>query len=332
MILNEKWTNRFINTISCIGTLFGLWQSIRAIKDQQRCELILSTVFMILFTLVIIFFNYNKKKYLDLCAVCNSMSLNNRLQSLRELILIKHRELNGEDHKYKIKNAKFYYILSPSKESKDTYDIHYSISFELCKPWFISRDSKSCTVRFFAITLATSPQNFISEIVSRNEQITEKCSTIIKCAKKNYTIRGESGSKEKIYSGLYEIITVIPPDIAKKKQIELRFSYDILGQIKKEQNKHSFTIIPHNYSSKMNKFEVRIQTSNMHIDNLELQRYGINGEFEIAELFIPCEITEHVSEMSNKIATGNVARGDQAYYTLVKPDMNSAYSVQFDLS
>lgn len=326
--LNEKLTNKFINALSCVGTILGLHQAIQAIMDQQCLKSVVSIGFTLGSVWVLIFFHYNKKKYVDLYAVCSSMSLNNRLQSLREMILIKHREIIGNDNKYKIKNAKFYYILSQSETNENAYDLHYSISFKLCKTWFMRKCTRDRTLRFFVLTLSSAPQNFIAEIITESEMSVESYSTIIECAKKDYTTRGESGSKEKVYSGLYEIITVIPQDIAKKKQIEIRFSYDVLGQIKKAQDKHSFTIIPRNYSTKINKFEVRVQTKNIPIDNLELQRYGISGDFEIVELFIPCEPTNLLFESSGE---ETIVEGASEHYALVKPDMNSAYSIQFDL-
>ena len=329
--MNERLTNKFINAVSYLGTILGLYQAIQAIKDQQCFKIIVSVALTLVFVLLLIFFHQNKKKYVDLYAVCNSMSLNNRLQSLREMILIKHREIIDNDNKYRIKNAKFYYILSQSKTDENAYDLHYSISFKLCKTWLMRKSTRDRTLRFFAITLSAAPQNFTSEIITESEMSVESYSTVIECAKKNYTTRGESGSREKGYAGLYEIITVIPRDIAKKKQIEIRFSYDIFGQIKKEQDKHSFTIIPRNYSTQINEFEIRVQTKNVPIDNLELQRYGISGEFEVAELFIPCEPTNLLFEPSREICVGAIGEDTCEHHVLVKPDMNSAYSIQFDL-
>lgn len=331
--MNDKFTKRIIDYISLIGTIAGLYQTYQAIEDQQWYNIIAIIVFMTAFFLILIFFHYKKKRYVDLYAICNSMSLNNRLQSLREMILIKHREITNNNNKYKIKSAKFYYILSQSRIDKSTYDIHYSISFKLCKTWLMRKSTRDRTFRFFAITLSTVPQNFTSEIITEDKMPVENYSTEIVCANKNYTTRGESGSNEKEYSGLYEFIAVIPQEIAKKKQIEIRFSYDILSQVKKAQNKHSFTIVPRNYSAhQIKKLEVRVQAKNIFIDNLEFQRYGINGEFEIAELFIPCEPTNLLCNPPIGKCVEAITQNVHEHYVSIKPDMNSAYSIQFDLS
>lgn len=329
--MNEKLTNKVVSVISLIGTFLGAFQTVEMIIDKQRSNIVPSVILTLAFALLFIFFHNSKKKYVDLYAVCNSMSLNNRLQSLREIILIKHREIIGNDNKYRIKKAKFYYTLSQSKIDSNAYDLHYSISFKLCKTWLMQRCTKDRTLRFFAITLSASPKNFTSEIITEAEIPIEGQSTIVECAKKNYTTRGESGSNEIEYSGLYEIITVVPPDMAKKKHIEIRFSYDILGQIKKSQDKHNITIIPRNYSTRVDEFEVVVQTKNVQIDNLELQRYGINGEFEIAELFIPCKFSNFPCELSYKNIEKNIDEEIHEHYAFVKPNMSSAYSIQFDL-
>ncbi len=304
---------------------------IQAMINREKLNIAFSILMFIALMALISAFNYNKKKYVDLYAVCSSMALNNRLQSLREIILIKHREMMGNNNRYKIENAKFHYILSQSKEDKNAYDIHYSMSFKLIKPLFMRRSINNRTFRFFIITLEASPKNFKSKIITNKNISAQNSIKTIKCAKNNYTIRGESGSREKSYSGLYDIITVIPPDIAKKKCIEINISYDILGQIKKTQDKHSFTIIPHNYSSKIKRLEVRVQNNAIEIDNLELQRYGINEEFEIAELFIPCEPTSPLCGNSREASIESTTEDIYEHYTLIKPNMASAYSVQFDL-
>ena len=195
--MNDKFTKRIIDYISLIGTIAGLYQTYQAIEDQQWYNIIAIIVFMTAFFLILIFFHYKKKRYVDLYAICNSMSLNNRLQSLREMILIKHREITNNNNKYKIKSAKFYYILSQSRIDKSTYDIHYSISFKLCKTWLMRKSTRDRTFRFFAITLSTVPQNFTSEIITEDKMPVENYSTEIVCANKNYTTRGGKWQQRK---------------------------------------------------------------------------------------------------------------------------------------
>ena len=337
--MNGKLTNIFINGVSILGTIVGFIQIIpvilsvilpeQSISIYQYIEGIVSVLAFVTLVILVIFIYRNKKTYVDLHTICSSMALNNRLQSLREIVLIKDREISGKNHTYRIKTAKFDYILSQTKGFENSYDVHYTIIFELVKPWFMLKGVKNRIFRFFIITLAAAPRNFVAQISTEKKDFDDIHSRIMQCAKKNYTVRGESGSNEKGYTGLYEIISVIPPDMAKKKKIEIKFTYDIIGQIKKEQSKHSFTIIPKNYSSKINKMEIRVQTKNIQIDNLEFQRYGINGEFEIAELFIPCEPT--IFSNLRESLTEDMGEDIYEHYTSTVPIMNSAYSVQFDL-
>lgn len=324
--VNAKYTTKFVNTISCVGTIYSLYQAVCGIKHQKYSEILFSLAFTIAFIILLLLFNYNKKKYVDLYAVCSSMSLNNRLQTLREIILIMHRQSIGNDNKHKIDNAKFTFVISPSQISADAYDIHYVICLDLHKPCFLCNNTIKRTFRFFIITLATAPQHFISKITANNDEMT------VYSSQKEYTIRGESGSKEKAYSGLYEIVTVIPSKMIKRKgrQIQLQYTYDVLGQIKKAQDKHSFTIIPRNFGVKIKKIEIYIQTKNMQVSNLELQRYGNDEKFEIAELFIPYKpfcLLSNISEGSSS----KVLENSYGYYTSMYPNIHSAYSVQFDL-
>lgn len=78
--VNEKLTNRVVNLISLIGTILGLNDIIQAIKDQQWNNIVAPIIIFLAFILVLIFFHHDKRGYVDLYAICNSMSLNNRLQ------------------------------------------------------------------------------------------------------------------------------------------------------------------------------------------------------------------------------------------------------------
>ena len=324
--MNAKYTTKFVNAISCVGTIYSLYQVLYEIKHERYPEILSSVAFAIAFIVLLLLFNYNKKKYLDLYTVCSSMSLNNKLQTLREIILILHRQSIGKDNKHKIDNAKFTFIVSPSQTSEDAYDIHYVIHLNLQKPFLPYNNTMKRTFRFFIITLATAPQHLISKVTANNDEIT------VYSSHKEYTVRGESGSKEKAYSGLYEIVTVIPHEILKKarSQIQLKYSYDVLGQIKKAQDKHSFTIVPRNFGSKIKKIEICVQTENMQVNNLELQRYGTDEKFEIAELFVPYNPSYSLSNIP--VGTScKKAENIHVYCTSMKPNIHSAYSVQFDL-
>ena len=163
----------------------GLYQAIQAIKDQQCFKIIVSVALTLVFVLLLIFFHQNKKKYVDLYAVCNSMSLNNRLQSLREMILIKHREIIDNDNKYRIKNAKFYYILSQSKTDENAYDLHciqYRSSY--VKHGLCENLQEIALCVFLLLRCQLAPQNFTSEIITESEMSVESYSTVIECAKK----------------------------------------------------------------------------------------------------------------------------------------------------
>lgn len=323
--MNENYTTKFVNIISCVGTIYSLYQAVYSIKNQRYPEIVFSFAFTVAFILLLVLFNHNKKKYVNLYAVCSSMSLNNRLQTLREMILIMHRESIGHSNKYRINSAKFKYVISPSQISADAYDIHYVICLDLHKPRFLHNNTIKRTLRFFIITLATAPQHFITKITTANNEMSV-CSS-----QKEYTIRGESGSKEKAYSGLYEIVTVIPREIIKTKghQIHLKYSYNVFGQIKKSQQKHSFSIIPRNFGLKIKKIEVYIQTRDIQIRNLELQRYCVDEKFEIAESFVPCNPSDFPPDILE--GSPNALENTCGYYTSIQPNIHSAYSVQFDL-
>lgn len=333
--MNTKIANWIISTISFAGTIIGIVQATFLTPKQEKLQIIISVSIAVIFALIFIFFYFTKKKYVDLYSVCSSMACNNRLQSLREFILIRHRAAHGNDNRYRIKKAKLNYTIFPSKEIPNCYDIHYTIAFKLLKPWYIPwfmmKSTKNRTLRFFIITLAAYPQNLVARIFTEKSLPNDNNILTTECTKKNSTVRGESGSNEKTYSGLYEIISVIPKDIAKNRQIEITFTYDIVGQIKAEQNKHSFTIVPSNYSRKIHELEVNVQFGNMIIDNLEFQRYGIDGEFEIAELFVPCESKSSSDFDYIPAPVGVTIKDIHRYYTSIVPMMNSVYSVQFDL-
>lgn len=310
-----------MSVISFFGTLAGLAQTIQVFMDPGDNNIVIPMILTIMFLALTILFSQSKKEFVDLYTVCSSVALNNRLQTLRELVMIQHREMMIKNHRYKINKAKFEYKLTQSKTDKMSYDLHYDISLDLTRPYLMRKTTKNRTLRFFAITLAAGPSNLkakFRDVSSSSGRCGHDDSVSVICVAKDCTTRGESGSNEKIYSGVYEFIVVLPDGYEKKNCINLTVSYDIFGQIKKDQGKHSFTIIPLNYGYKISELEVRVYTEDVKIRELEFQRFGVNGEFEIPALFEPVRETP---------AAGNI----QKFYSSIKPMKNSVYSVQFVL-
>lgn len=310
--MNAKIEDKFIQVLSVFGTLIGLFSAVyTAVTSKEGTfNVVVSVLLFVLFLAIIVFFRFYKKAFVDIYSICSSMALNNRLQSLREVILIRHRETQDDTNKYRVDQAYFEYVIK--KSDANSYDIDYIISFDLLKPWFMRRKQSAGhrTLTFFIITLGAAPENFAAEISGNAASGNSDAVKIIPVIQ-NATGRGESGSTEKAYAGLYKVITILPQNIEKGTHIE--FKYSIRGQIKTDQTKHSFTLIPQNYSSKINKMAIKIRSEGVHIHHPELQRYGADGRFEIAESFV--QKREEISE----------------YDVFLVPMMKSAYSIQFDL-
>lgn len=302
--MNSKLTDKFITITSVIGTIISIVQLFRP-DISNRCPAILV---IILFASVFLVFHKTKKSFADIYTICSCMALNNRLQSLRELVMVKYNELLSNCNKFHIHNACFRFHLTPSLISSDIYDVHYLINFELARPLFCGKSVNNYTIKFFVITLEASPEDFKTEISINNASF-QKIESVLH----NITTHGESGSKVKQYSGLWEITTVLPRNISRHDKIAIRFLYDVRGQIKKNQEKHSFTLIPKNYSSKIRQVEIVLSTRDIQITRPEFQRYAPNGDFEIATSFFRDE-----TEPSCLTAS-------------IRPIMDSAYSIQFDL-
>ena len=306
--MNKKIFEKFIFSISILGTIIGLVQTLVELLVRRGslefwCALLL---FVALVTTSIYLYKL-KAKFVDTVSICSVMALNNGLQALREAILIQDRRLKENYFTGKIAEAKFFYTISPSMGNMNSYDVHYFIEFKINKGFRL----KNRTFQFYVISLAAEPQNLVTRVV------TDGCEQLVKSSKKNCTIKGESGNAERMYAGLYEIITVIPQNLIEEKEIKIDYSYDVIGQIKAVQEKHNFVIIPENYSRKIKKMEVRVKGDQVQLENLELQHYGRDTTFEIAEPFFL-----HKSELDS---------GNCIFYTSTVPDMSAAYMIQLDL-
>lgn len=332
----RKLAERFIGGISLLGTLAGLAQTILSFIPGHSKGFfypILSVIVFIFFLIMSIYIIRSKNRFVGLYDICSFVSLNNKLQTLREIIFIQYRDLTKKTHQNKIRQASLHYTLKESEMDPDSYDLHYKLSFDISRARFWKNSIRNRTFRFYIITLAAAPANFmatVTDTTGRRRRIGSSGHdaegmraapefSIVECVKKDCTIRGESGSNEKEYSGLYEVIAVPPSLFSKAKRINITYEYDVFGQIKKTQNKHSFTIIPRNYGNKISSLDVHIRTEHVPISDIEFQCFKSDTDFSIPELFIP---------------DGNPnenAAVQQGFALTAKPNMNAVYSVQFSL-
>ena len=333
--MNRKLTEQFISIISILGTLAGLAQIILSLlspKIPQNMNLTILAIIGFLLLLLSVYVLRSKKQFIDLYDIVSFIALNNRPQTLQEIIFIQYRKLMKKTHKNKMDLVVLHYSLKEGENDHNSYDLHCKLSYDISRPRFCKNSIKNRTLRFYIITLATLPANFrtkITKMTDRDREIsysghqTEDMQVIpectVECVKKNCTTSGESGSNEIEYSGLYEITTVLPPSFSKVSRLNITYDYAVIGQIKKTQKKHSFTIIPSNYGNKISSLDVRVSTEYVPISDVEFQCYKRDTGFSIAELFIQDD------SLSEKTAA------HQEFSLTTKPNMNAVYSVQFTL-
>lgn len=274
---------------------------------EPYLKMAIRLVFVALVLLLVFFL---KKTFTDLFTVLYSMAKNNKLHTLRELVMITHDRKAGKHNKFHIKEGEFVYRISRSESSDGdeptTYDVRYTLSFTLSKPWYIRMTPQN---RFFRFYLICDSENAPTD--DTTQVLVDKINQGIAAVIDKVTVRGESGDQIEEFSGLRQAKMVLPPHIHRKSKIKVDVSYDIKSNINRLDKMYNFVIIPSNYGKKMRRMKIKIETPDTKVFCPELQFTGWDGAWETVEYLLPS--------------------GADSYETEIQPNMKSAYFVQFHL-
>lgn len=280
--------------------------NIQILKNQG-----IKLVLIIFIILVILSF---KKRYADLYSMLYAMAVNNKLHTIREMVMIEYNYLKKRSNFYKIERAKFQYRVSPSAGSEQgevRYDIGYSLHFDLQKPLFRRADSEKCRFRFYAIIEKGKKENVRASVTLDGQE------TTVEPIFQQATINGFGLDQIRAYYGLYEIIVQLPADVKRNSRLSCSLSYYVRENVGEEMDLYVFTIVPRNYGPFMKEFEIELIEDGARLDEIALQKTDISGELDFESTFSQ---------------DGDGTAGERVYRLTngtLKPDMKAAYFVEF---
>lgn len=286
--MNDNYINRIIQVISVIGTAITIAQ-FAPLRDEVKVLIICVTAIFFIIALFLVAFS--KRSFVGMYSVLSTMSLNNKLHTIREYILISKDVFQRRIRNSRpIKEGRFEYCIKPSSDSLDYYDVDYKLEFDFKKPTKISHDD--AILHFYFIVERGDIKNpYMILTTSQDEKKRMKFSP------KHPTMRGISEDTSDAFAGLYEAsLNVLPDD----KNIEIKsiiVEYSVKHHIDSSNNQYDFSIVPRNYAQKIERIEVTVKGEGIPIEMPEIwcaspqttsckaYQMGVEGEKYVVKLF-----------------------------------------------
>lgn len=221
-----------------------------------------------------------KRLIIDTFDILKTLVENNKLQTLREVVMVANRQYEKTGNMCNIENAIFRYTLEPNSSSS-YFDVHYEISLTINKC-----NKNNSIIKFYAI-LDTTGKNYNKDIpvlisITWNNG---QSSVVFETLPKSVTISGLAHIS--YCSGLYEISFQIPQNCMKSIKtmpIECKISYCIQDTVLlKDENgyqEYNFVIVPANYGKQMNTCNVEVIVPKALNSNVACQSIYANKEAE----------------------------------------------------
>lgn len=196
----------------------------------------------------------------DTFDLLKTMSQNNKLHPLREVVMVVNDQYRKSKDKFKINNGDFQYTLIRN-EKDNSYDVIYEIRLKL-KKMFFRRDNKM--LKFYAIF------DIDDSMVTNKIPVNVLFKTEKNLPDIEFITLPESVTISKVdhierFSGLYEISIQIPKNIIKRfrlNHIQCNISYAVKNNfslLNDEGNSdYNFFIYPNNYGKRMEQCTVKV--------------------------------------------------------------------------
>lgn len=291
--MREKLLNNFfiiINTLCVISFIQEIIKNINKSIQQEPTTMNLLDVFIaVTLTLLIVYFIYHDKKIiLNTFDLLTILIQNNKLHTLREIVMVTNKQHTNKTNPCQIKNATFRYTLSPSSEvkssdSSDIYDVTYEIQLTINYNYLSRCLKHNDNILKFYLILDAYKQSFI-----HNLPITIRLDSNIEQESLEFNVLPQSVTTSgidhvDICTGLYEI-SFQPPKKWIRKTFKCTILYCINQNFKLTTNlnnqEYNFAISPANYGSKLKKIEIEVITPKTLDINIACQRICIGKTAE----------------------------------------------------
>lgn len=134
--MRKRILDNILTIGSCLSIVTSIGIIVQNIIDWKRnLILVFSEIMAIFFISVLIHEIYYRKKFLlDTFEILKNLVLINKLQTLREVIMVANDRFEQNENKYKIKEACFSYKIN--KNELENYNIEYTIKLNINKILF----------------------------------------------------------------------------------------------------------------------------------------------------------------------------------------------------
>lgn len=301
----------FVYTITTSGLIRFPWsQPINDFLNKLNEDSVRIVVAFSMLLLIIFFLLY-KKSYVDLYETLWTMAENNKLHPIRARVIVTYKYLKNRKNRFKIKKAHFTYKVL-SKNTK-AVDVAYDLEFEIKPDWWriLLQKIHRRNFSFYIITNDTSELDVCECSLQLNNEERQPLSPVIH----DVTTKGQGEDRIRKYSGLNEVTFCYPLKIRYGDILTYRFSYICRDNLSIDEVRHSFVIIPENYSTKIDEIDIEVKSECVKLDKLELQKF-YKRDIVIASLFKRMEEEKLIS--SYRLAEK------------IKPQKESCYFIQFD--
>ena len=289
--MNNKLVNWWIGALSAVGVLAAIPSIVLEIYEKKGVfyQLVLkitsipiikfllpifdiwwiNSVSLVVMIVLVIYFIFYKRRFVNLYGVLNTISYNNKLHPIRMIVVVVNQYINNNINRIPIKKIIFVYNIYPSikkqKRDDELYDVRYSLKFEASGfAWFKLLKRKNRSFKFFAICENSPPEDIVTRVIV-NGAVSQVIPII-----EPVTLSGEGGDDIDDFAGLYEF-TITVPKIPVCSRMQIQVSYTVKNHLKLQYKKYSFVIYPKNYGANVKKIEIYLKSQQLPMDNLQLQ-------------------------------------------------------------
>ena len=270
---------------------------------------------IIIFLVILSNFYCKKRMLVDAFDLLNTMSQNNKLHTLREVVMVINDKYKRSKNEYNIKNAEFQYTLFEGT-SDNKYDVKYEICLKIYN-FFLKKQEQM--LKFYAILDSEE------HIVKNNLPIKISIKTEDNSHSISYTTLPTIVTISKLDSiknfiGLYEICFQIPEEIIKRfkiNHIQCDISYILKNNfsLTRDSCDYNFFIYPNNYGKKVDQCDVRVLVP-------ENQNYSV-----VCHRFCVGKNAEKIFDLTQNSGQNEQHRLNSVFFSSFKPKKNDAYFV-----
>lgn len=315
----------FISGLCVIDIIYTFIEEIRSsiITRSFNISTLKIVITLCLFFFIIYSIYLEKRLLIDTFDILKTLVLNNKLQTLREVVMVANRQYEKKENNFNISKAAFRYTLIPTNSCYDEFDVKYEITILIDKLLLplLERKKNHNTMKFYAIFDIDNKDtinNIVVSVLLQSNNLDESIQIdVLPHSVTKYGIDQITSC-----TGLYEIEFQIPEHWLKKIRkhpVNCTISYYIKRNFKlgtnTDENAYNFVIMPANYGKHIENCFIEIAVPRALNINAICQRISIGKNAEKRSDFT----------LSNN---GNL---EQNLYKLstaaFKPQMNAVYFV-----